>query len=45
MDFSAIAAYDTGTIITGLLAIGGVLAGVKWGKYGVRAVVGMIGRG
>lgn len=44
MDFSALTTFDEGTIVAGLLAIGAILAAVRWGKFGVRAVVSLIGR-
>lgn len=44
MDLSALTTYDTTTILAGIVAIGGVVAGVKWGKMAVNSVLGMIRR-
>lgn len=44
LDFTAMTNFDSTTIVAGLVAIGGILAGIKWGKTGVRSVLSLIGR-
>lgn len=42
MDFTAMTGYDTATIIAAFAAIGATLAAVRFGRAGVRWVLGLI---
>ena len=44
MDFTSFTTYDSGPIIVGFLAAGGILAGIKWGRVAVMYVLDIISK-